>query len=140
MAKACRAQPIQQDALHEPRAAGLAGQTSFAWSRGKIRIGGLFLLSAALPAAAAFAIAVPFVKWLCLAWLLGIALLMRGLSRRARDDAAVLSVDQRGILDRRLMTRHIAWQEIAAIWPVNTDRAQTVDIALRWPKDTLGAT
>jgi hypothetical protein len=49
-------------------------------------------------------------------------------------------VDQYGIVDRRLMTRRIAWQEIAEIYPVEPDRNQTVDIALRWPKVTLRET
>jgi hypothetical protein len=38
------------------------------------------------------------------------------------------------------MPRPIAWHEIAAIYPVDTDRARVVDIALRWPKITLGNT
>jgi hypothetical protein len=85
-------------------------------------------------------VSVPFVKWLCLAWLAGVALLMQGLSRRAYDCSVVLCVDQRGILDRRLMSSHIKWQEIDAIWPVDTDHSHTVDIKLRWPKTTLGDT
>jgi hypothetical protein len=80
------------------------------------------------------------VKWLCLASLGGVALLMHFLSQRAFNDAVVLSVDQRGILDRRLMSKHIEWHEIEAIWPVNTDRSQAIDIELRWPKITLGET
>ena len=35
------------------------------------------------------------------------------------------------------MSRHIAWQEIKAIWPVNADRNHTIDIELRWPETTL---
>ena len=62
---------------------------------------------------------------------------MQGLSRRANDGAVVLSVDRRGILDHRLISRHIAWQEIKAIWPVNADRNHTIDIELRWPETTL---
>jgi hypothetical protein len=62
---------------------------------------------------------------------------MDRLSRRAHDDSVVLSVDNRGILDRRLMSGHIEWQEIGAIWPVNIDRNHTVDVELRWPKTTL---
>jgi len=42
------------------------------------------------------------------------------------------------IFDRRLMSRH--GQEIAAIWPVNVDRSDVVEIELRWPKITLGGT
>jgi hypothetical protein len=93
-----------------------------------------------MPAVAGFAVPVAFVKWLCLAWLAGAALVMQGLSGRAYDDSVVLRVDQRGILDRRLMWRHIKWQEIEAICPVDTDRGHAVDIKLRWPKTTLGHT
>ena len=82
----------------------------------------------------------PFVQWLCLAWLIGVALLMRRLDQRAGTDAVVLAVDPRGIFDRRLMERHIAWQEIEAICPVNTDRSHVVDIVLRWPRITLDKT
>jgi hypothetical protein len=89
-------------------------RTSFVWSHAKIRIASLVLAAVATPAAVAFVAPAPFVKWLCLVWLCGIAVLMQGLSRRADDGSVVLSVDRRGILDRRLISRHIAWQEIKA--------------------------
>jgi hypothetical protein len=103
-------------------------------------VAGFVLLAVAVPAAAGFALPVPFVKWLCLAWLAGVAILMQQLGRRACDDSIVLRVDPCGILDRRLMSRHIKWQEIEAICPVDADRNHTVDIRLRWPKSTLGET
>jgi hypothetical protein len=53
------------------------------WSLAKIRIACLVLLCAAMPAVAGFTVPVPFVKWLCLAWLVGVALLIHCLSRRA---------------------------------------------------------
>ena len=119
-----------------------AGGASFMWSLAKIRIAALILLGATTPAIVGFAMAGPFVRWICLAWLTGVALIAQGLSRRARAraGAVVLSVDERGIFDRRLMSRHIEWQEIATIWPVNVDRSDVVDIELRWPKMTLGGT
>jgi hypothetical protein len=122
------------------RPARQAGATCFRWSLAKLRIAALVLLGAATPAILGFAMAGPFVRWICLAWLAGIALIAQGLSRRARAGAVVLSVHERGIFDRRLMSRHIDWQEIAAIWPVNIDRSNVVDIELRWPKITLGRT
>jgi hypothetical protein len=110
------------------------------WSLAKIRILCLVLSATAMAAASGVIVAVPFVQWLCLAWLIGVAVLLRRLDQRASTDAVVLSVDPRGILDRRLMDRHIAWQEIEAICPVNTDRSHVVDIVLRWPRVTLGKT
>jgi hypothetical protein len=110
------------------------------WSLAKIRIACLVLLCAAMPAVAGFTVPVPFVKWLCLAWLVGVALLIHCLSRRASADTVVLSVDKRGIVDRRLMSRHIEWQEIEAICPINAGRSHVVDITLRWPVITLGET
>jgi hypothetical protein len=65
---------------------------------------------------------------------------MHCLSRRASAEAPVLSVDQRGILDHRLMPRYIEWQEIAAICPVDANRHNVIDIELRWPKFTLAET
>jgi hypothetical protein len=128
-------------ARHEPQKIRGHDGTSFKWSLAKIRIAGLVLLGAAMPAVAGLLlVSVTLVTWLCLAWLLGVALLMRGLSRRASDNSVVLSVDQRGLLDLRLMPRHIAWQEIEAVSPVNTCRNHTVDIRLRWPKTTLRQT
>ena len=118
-----------------------SGETCFLWSLAKIRIAALILFGAATPALVGFFISpTPIVQWFCLVWLLGVALLMHGLSRRASDDSVVLSVDQRGILDRRLMARRIEWQEIDAICPVDTDRSDTVDINLRWPRTTLDQT
>ena len=101
------------------------------WSLAKIRIACLVLLCAAMPAVAGFTVPVPFVKWLCLAWLVGVALLIHCLSRRASADTVVLSVDKRGIVDRRLMSRHIEWQEIEAICPINAGRSHVVDISVR---------
>jgi len=117
-----------------------AGGTSFMWSLAKIRIAALILLGTTTPAIVGFAMAGPFIRWICLAWLTGVALIAQGLNRRARAGAVVLSVDDRGIFDRRLMSRHIEWQEIAAIWPVNVDRSDVVEIELRWPKMTFGGT
>src|SRR5262245_31121504 len=140
MARACDVRSIQPVLVEQPRPIASAGTTSFVWSPGKIRVLAVFLLTAAMPAAAGFAASVPAEKWLCLAWAVGVVLLMQGLSRRASSGAVVLSVDQRGIFDRRLMSRRIEWQEIDAICPVNTDRNHTVDIKLRWPKTTLAGT
>ena len=123
-----------------PRPARRAGATCFGWSLTKLRIAALILLGATTPAIVGFAMAGPFVRWICLAWLAGIGLMAQGLSRRARAGAVVLSVDERGIFDRRLMSRHIEWREIAAIWPVNIDRSDVVDIELHWPRVTLAKT
>jgi hypothetical protein len=128
------------DVVEDPQQIGHAGGTSFVWSLAKIRSAALILFGAATPALVGFTFPNPFMHWLCLVWLLGVALLMHGLSKRASDDTVVLSVDQRGILDRRLMARHIEWQEIEAICPVDTDRSHTVDIRLRWPRATLDQT
>lgn len=113
---------------------------AFTWSVPKIRVASLVLVGAAAPALAGFAVAPVGVRWICVAALAGVVLLMSGLSRRAYADAIVLTVDRYGILDRRLMPRRIAWQEIKAICPVDTDRNHTVDIELRWPNATLGKT
>jgi len=140
MARASDVSAIQPVLVEQPRPIGCPGATSFVWSPAKLRVAALLLLGAASPAAAGFAASGPAEKWLCLAWAVGIVLLMQGLSRRASSGAVVLSVDQRGIFDRRLMARRIEWQEIDAIYPVNTDRNHTVDIKLRWPKTTLAGT
>jgi hypothetical protein len=136
MVRASQPKSLQLDLAERPQPVHQA-RTSFVWSHAKIRIASLVLAAVATPAAAAFAAPAPFVKWLCLVWLCGIAVLMQGLSRRVNDGAVVLSVDRRGILDHRLISRHIAWQEIKTIWPVNADRNHTIDIELRWPKTTL---
>jgi hypothetical protein len=115
-------------------------RTCFSWSIAKIRFAAFVLLGAATPAAIGFAISSTFVKWLCLIWLLGVALLMRLLSQRATTEAVVVTIDQRGILDRRLMSKRIDWQEIEAICPVNIDRSSVVDLKLRWPEITLAET
>jgi len=136
MVGASQSKSLQLDLADRPQPVHHA-RTSFVWSHAKIRNTSLVLATVATPAVAAFAVPVPAVKWLCLVWLCGIAILMRGLSCRANDGAVVLSVDRHGILDHRLIARHIAWQEIKAIWPVNADRNHTIDIELRWPETTL---
>jgi hypothetical protein len=134
MARAPHAKSALRGIAERPRA------TSFMWSLAKIRVACLVLLGATTPAVAAFAVCGPFVKWFCLAWLVGVAFLIHCLSRRASADTVVLSVDQRGILDHRLMPRYIEWQEISAICPVDANRNHVVDIELRWPKITLAET
>jgi hypothetical protein len=135
MAYAHHAPSGRQDLVAEPQGNGDACATSFTWSRAKIRVAGLALAGATAPAAAGMS--VPVLRWICLAWLIGVALLMHGLSRRAADDGVVLLVDRRGILDRRLLPTYITWQDIKAVCPVDPDRARVVDISLRWPRDTL---
>jgi hypothetical protein len=128
---------VQCDRIERPGWPDQAADQLFAWSLGKIHRAAFVLLAAAAPAAIGFWTPFPVIKLLCLAWLAGVALLMHGLSRRACAEMVVLSVDQTGILDRRLMSKHIAWEEIAAIWPVKTDRSHVIDVELRWPKVTL---
>jgi len=135
MAYAHRAGPARRDPDAEGESAGDTCATSFTWSRAKMRVAAWTLVGAAAPAAAG--IHVPVLRWVCLAWLAGVAWLMHGLSRRAADESVVLLVDRRGILDRRLLPTPIRWQEIEAICPVDPGRARVVDINLRWPRATL---
>jgi hypothetical protein len=130
---------VQCDPIERPAPPNQAADQFFAWSVGKIRMAAFVLLAAAAPGVIGFWTPFPFIKWLCLAWLAGVALLMHGLSRRACAEMVVLSVDETGILDHRLMSKHIGWEEIAAIWPVKTDRSHVIDVELRWPKATLEA-
>ena len=140
MIRAPHERSVQHELVEKPYAVRELRGASFVWSLAKIRIAALILLGAATPGLVGFTLLTPFMQWLCLVWLLGVALLMHGLSRRASDDSVVLSVDQRGILDRRLMARRIEWQEIGAICPVDTNRSHTVDIRLRWPRTALDQT
>jgi hypothetical protein len=113
------------------------GGASFSFSHAKLRLAAFILLGGAAPAALGFALSGPLGRWLWLAWLAAVALLMHWLGRRAASDATVLHINERGILDRRLMLHRIAWQEIEAVCPVNVDCAFVVDLRLRWPKTTL---
>lgn len=110
------------------------------WSHFKIRVACLVILGATLPAVVCFAFTGSFGKWLSLVWLAGIALLMHGLSKRACADEVVFAVDRRGIIDHRLMPRHIEWHEIEAVTPVDPRRSHVVEIKLRWPQITLAGT
>jgi len=126
-----------------PERSGVGGDTTptaFRWSRAKLRTAALVVGAVAAPAPLAFWVSGPIDRWLCIAWLVGLFVLLDGLGRRALQADVMLSVDQRGILDRRLMSRRLAWQEIDAICPANTTRSQTIDIRLRWPHTTLAGT
>jgi hypothetical protein len=109
----------------------------FPWSVAKLRIAGLALFGSAVPSAFGCAASAPWLQGLCLLWLVTVAWLLHALQRRVFSKAVVLSIDRRGICDRRLMSRPISWQEIEAICRVNIDRSQVVDIKLRWPEVTL---
>jgi hypothetical protein len=132
MARVAAAEP----GLIPPQPLGHA--THFHWSLSKVRLAAVALFgSAAAAILAGTATRSSIVQGLCLIWLSSVCWLMHALARRAACNAAVLSIDRRGILDRRLMSRPIAWQEIAYIAPVDTDRSHVVDITLRWPDTTL---
>jgi len=110
----------------------------FFWSLAKIRLTGLALFASGAAAILAGAVTRNLiVHGLCLTWLISVCWLLYALARRASCTAAVLSIDRRGILDRRLLPRPIAWQEIERICPLDSDRSHVVDITLRWPESTL---
>lgn len=138
MVRASYAKSVQHDLVERAQPIRQARGTSFMWSLAKIRIACFILLGVATPMAVGFAVS--SMIWLCLVWLVGVAILIHCLSRRASSNTVVLSIDQRGILDRRLMPRHIEWHEIEAICPVDPNRNHIVDIKLRWPKITLAGT
>src|SRR5262245_20581703 len=140
MVPARRAPSVQAQSAERRLPVCPAGGRCFTWSPHKIRLASVVLAGTAIPAAAGFALSVPFVQWLCLAWLLGVAILLHRLGRRAFADTVVLSIDERGIFDRRLMSRHFEWREIEAIYPVKIDRRHVVDIRLRWAKGKVGGT
>jgi hypothetical protein len=86
-----------------------------------------------MPAAAGMAMSAYSVKWLCVAWLACIALLLHCLSRRVFANALVLSVDHNGILDRRLMTTHLEWHKIEGIYATNVEGSGVVEVELCGP-------
>jgi hypothetical protein len=112
----------------------------FSWSIEKLRFAALVLVAAALPAAILALASPAAVRVLSLAWLFAIARLAHGVARRATCGAAVLMIDQSGILDLRLMPRRIGWHEIETVFPVNLDRGKVIDLSLRWPGSTLAGT
>lgn len=109
----------------------------FAWSHAKMRRAGVALFGCALPALAGCGVSALWLKALCLAWLISVACLLHALGRRIRNGAVVLSVDRRGIFDRRLLSRPIGWQEIEGSCRVDIERGHVVDFRLRWPEITL---
>ena len=115
------------------RAMGAAGETSFSWSLPKLRSASLVLVGSAMPAVAGMALSENSIKWLCVAWLACIALLLQSLSRRALANALVLSVDHYGILDRRLMTTHFGWHKIEGIYATNIGGSGVVEVELCGP-------
>jgi hypothetical protein len=124
------------NAQHAPAAHSI----SFGWKLAKLRMASLMLASLVVPTTVGFALAGPMGRWFFLLGLMSIAALMHRLARRCDPAAVVLSIDHRGMLDRRLMSRRIAWQEIAWVCHVDVDRSQVVDLVLCWPAITLCGT
>ena len=110
---------------------------SFGWSRAKVRLTSLLLASLIVPTTVGYVLSSPMARWFFLAVLLCLAALLHRLTRRCDSTTVVLSIDQRGILDRRLMSRPIAWQEIACVCLADVHRSQVVDLVLRSPDVTL---
>src|SRR5215468_3961993 len=114
-----------------------ATHCAFGWSLAKLRLAALILASLVVPTTAGFALSGPTGRWFFLIGLLSVAALIDRLARRCDPVTVVLSIDHRGILDRRLMSRRIAWQEIAGVCRVDVQRSQVVDLVLCWPDVTL---
>ena len=115
--------------------------TCFHWSPDKVRIAQFVLAGMMLlPLTVGLLGSAESLRLLCLACLVPIYVQARKFDRALSGTSAVLIVDSRGILDRRLMPRPISWQEIEAICEVNTERSQVIDIQLRWPMETLQGT
>jgi hypothetical protein len=121
--------------LTEP--SGERAPIHFAWSHAKLRRAGVALFGCALPALIGCVLSALWLKVLCLVWLIAVACLLHALGRRIRNSAVVLSVDRRGIFDRRLLPRPIGWQEIEGSCRVDVERSHVVDFRLRWPEITL---
>jgi hypothetical protein len=80
----------------------------FTWSRRKLQIAAVALLMTAVPATVvAIAEFESIAKLLCLTWLLAAAYFAHGIGRRASSRTVVLLVDERGILDLRLMRKRM---------------------------------
>ena len=110
--------------------------SAFGWSLAKLRLASLILASLVVPTALGYALSGPTGRWFFLTAVMSVAALMNRLAGRC-DQATVLCIDHRGILDRRLMSRRIAWQEIAWICPVDVYKSQVVDLVLCSPDVTL---
>jgi hypothetical protein len=119
--------------------ASLPGRISFGWSLRRLRIASGILLLITATAGAGCLLLGPVGEGLSLACLLGVAGMSHGVGWRAACRDAVLSVDELGIWDRRLMQRRISWHEVETFCPV-TDRGHVIDLRLRWPEDTLAGT
>jgi hypothetical protein len=78
--QAYRISSAWHDAVQDQQEISQVGGVSFVWSLAKIRIAALILFGASTPALVGFTLTTPFVQWVCLVWLLGVALLMHGLS------------------------------------------------------------
>jgi hypothetical protein len=60
-----------------------------------------------------------------------------GLLERAVDLRLIVRIDERGILDTRLLPRPIKWSEIDFFYPIDLGRSQVVELSLRHPHRTL---
>lgn len=134
-----RARSASAAALHAQHAPATEA-IAFGWNLAKLRLASSFLASLVVPTGVGFALSGATGKWCFLLGLLSLAALMHGLVRRCDPAMVVLSIDRRGILDRRLMSRRIAWQEIAGVCRVDVHRSQVVDLVLSWPDHSLRGT
>ena len=131
---------LSQAQADRPQVEFDAVRTCFPWSTKKMRVAALILFGLALPAVAGDPVAGTQARWLFLTWLSCVAMFLTRLARRAKAKTIVLTVDGRGIFDRRLMSIPIAWQEIEAVCPADPNRSHVVDLRLRWPATTLAET
>jgi hypothetical protein len=135
-----RATTAKRAPVRSPAPSGERAAIQFPWSVAKLRRAGIALFGSCLPALMGSAAPALWLQGLCLAWLIAVACLLHVLQRRLRNAVVVLSVDRRGIFDRRLLSRPIGWEEIEGICHVDTQRSHVLDIKLRWPEVTLRQT
>jgi hypothetical protein len=92
----------------------------------------LFLLGLPMLASAAWDLRLVGVVWLA-----GFAWLCRALWLRQRDTSPVVTVDALGLIDRRIMSEGLFWDEIAAIELFETDSMLWVGIEFAGAKQGL---
>ena len=93
MTRAPNPRSVEQSRPERSGAGGDTTPTSFRWSLAKLRTAALVVGAVAAPAPLAFWASGPIDRWLCIAWLVGLLVLLDGLGRRALQADVMLSVD-----------------------------------------------
>lgn len=105
----------------------------FCWSRRALRFAALIVAGLTLAALPMIAAEAAVVRALGACWLAFLLALAHVIANRAHSRVPVVKIDALGIADRRLLSRRVYWQDIAAFERADLKKTKVIEFFLTQP-------